>query len=185
MTDDSCFFNQLVAATFAAAQTTIVITVGGKETSDDPTTTFQPQRVDAVIGDTVIFNCTCPRLVSFSSNIYARTVTAGNHTATQSTFAAPCIPAHDANITINGFDSGPRDTVNGTAVTILSVPILKENFGEPFWFYDASPGACGQGAVGVINSNENGNETLAGFEVRSLPSRVAVPLICGHIAYLL
>ena len=47
------------------------------------------------------------------------------------------------------------------------MPILKENFGQPFWFYDAAPdGACGEGAVGVINSNESGNETLAGFEVR-------------------
>lgn len=126
-------------------------------------------------------------LSHFSSSSYAQTVTAGNHTATQSTFAAPCIPAHDANITINGFDSGPRDTVNGTAVTILAVPILKENFGEPFWFYDASPGACGEGAVGVINSNENGNETLAGFEVRasiSLWLRIAADLRTYRVSHI-
>ncbi|KAI5117198.1 hypothetical protein M0805_004968 [Coniferiporia weirii] len=124
----------------------IYIQVGGNMTAGDNTTTFSPQRVAAVAGDIVFFN--------FS---------AGNHSATQSTFAVPCIPAHDTNITINGFDSGFRDTDNGTVVTIQSVPITPQNENTTFWFYDASPGACGSGAVGVINSNENGNETLAGF----------------------
>ena len=92
-------------------------------------------------------------------------VTSGNHTATQSTFSAPCVPAHDSNDTINGFDSGFRPTNNGTDITILSVPILDSNVNSPFWFYDASAGACGSGAVGVINNNESSTETLAGFVV--------------------
>ena len=83
-----------------------------------------------------------------------------------STFSAPCQPAHDTNITINGFDSGFRPTDNGTDITILSVPIDDSNVNTPFWFYDASPGACGSGAVGVINSNESSTATLAGFVVR-------------------
>jgi hypothetical protein len=87
----------------------------------------------------------------------------GNHTATESTFSNPCIPAHETNITINGFDSGFRDTQPGTAGSILSVPILIQNENHTFWFFDYN--TCGQGGVGVINNNESSSETLAGFTV--------------------
>ena len=43
-------------ASLAAAKN-IVITVGGNETSGDPTTVFSPQRVSAELGDIVVFNC--------------------------------------------------------------------------------------------------------------------------------
>ncbi|KZT21037.1 hypothetical protein NEOLEDRAFT_1121587, partial [Neolentinus lepideus HHB14362 ss-1] len=132
-----------LAATVASAAD-IVITVGGNTTSN-ASLVFQPQRVVAQLGDTVIFN-----------------FTQGNHTATQAVFSEPCIPAHDANITINGFDSSFRDAGNGTAITILSVPILPQNANTTMWFYDYN--TCGQGGVGVINSNESSYETLAGFE---------------------
>ncbi|TDL20054.1 hypothetical protein BD410DRAFT_791434 [Rickenella mellea] len=125
----------------------IVITVGLNAIASDPSKTFTPQRVEGKIGDNVIFN-----------------FTSGNHSVTQSTFGSPCIPAHITNSSINGFDSGLRPTNNGTAITTLSVPITPDNVGAPLWFYDASIGACGEGAVGVINSDESGNETLAGFE---------------------
>lgn len=88
-----------------------------------------------------------------------------------STFASPCQPAHDTNATINGFDSGFRPTENGTSGSILSVPIDDTNVNTPFWFFDASPGACGSGAVGVINSNESSLQTLDGFVV-SLSSEI-------------
>ncbi|THH06969.1 hypothetical protein EW145_g3713 [Phellinidium pouzarii] len=133
-----------LSSSFAAAAN-VFVQVGGNMTAGDNTTTFSPQRVVAKANDIVVFN--------FSQ---------GTHSATQSTFASPCIPAHDTNITINGFDSGLRQAGNaGGAVTILSVPISDPN--EAIWFYDASPGACGSGAVGSINDNENGNATLAGF----------------------
>lgn len=90
-------------------------------------------------------------------------VTLGNHTAIQSTFAGPCIPAHESNITINGFDSGFRDAGNGTAITILSVPILPQNVNTTMWFYDYN--TCGEGGVGVINANDSSTQTLEGFEV--------------------
>ncbi|EPQ55156.1 hypothetical protein GLOTRDRAFT_111142 [Gloeophyllum trabeum ATCC 11539] len=133
-----------LTAASAASAANIVITVGGNTTSN-ASLVFQPQRVTAQVGDTVIFN-----------------FTQGNHTATQAVFSEPCIPAHDANITINGFDSGFRDAGNGTAITILSVPILPENVNQTMWFYDYN--LCGQGGVGVINDNESSYETLAGFE---------------------
>ncbi|KAI0263850.1 hypothetical protein BC834DRAFT_971198 [Gloeopeniophorella convolvens] len=127
----------------SVASKTIVITVGGNTTGDG-TTTFVPQRVDAKLGDVVLFN-----------------FTQGNHTATQSTFNSPCIPAHETDITINGFDSGFRNTTPGTAGTILTVPLLVQNANQTFWFFDFN--TCGEGGVGVINSNESSTETLAGF----------------------
>lgn len=90
-------------------------------------------------------------------------VTNGNHTATQSTFDSPCIPAHETNVSINGFDSGFRYTEPGTAGTILSVPIIEQNVNQTFWFYDYN--TCGEGGVGVINGNESSSQTLAGFTV--------------------
>jgi plastocyanin len=134
--------SQVLAGVYLAAAETIIITVG--DNSTDGTTTFDPPRVDAVVGDTVVFN-----------------FTSGNHTAIQSTFSSPCIPAHDTDVTINGFDSGFRNTTPGTSGTILSVPILEQNQNETFWFYDFN--TCGQGGVGAINNNESSTETLAGF----------------------
>lgn len=95
--------------------------------------------------------------------IHHPAVTQGNHTVTQSTFASPCIAAHETNSSINGFDSGFRDTVNGTAVTILSVPITADIANQTLWFFDYN--TCGEGGVGGINPNQSSLETLAGFEV--------------------
>jgi len=121
----------------------IVVTVGGN-TSDNAGAVFQPQRIVAALGDTITFN-----------------FTQGNHTVIQSTFASPCIPAHDTDITINGFNSGFRNTINGTAGTILSVPMLPQNYNLTMWFYDYN--TCGLGGVGAINNNESSYETLDGF----------------------
>ncbi|KAI8978316.1 hypothetical protein BD414DRAFT_554099 [Trametes punicea] len=86
-------------------------------------------------------------------------VTQGNHSAIQSTFASPCIPAHDTNITINGFNSGFRPTNNGTAITNLPVTISTN---DTIWFYDAA--TCAEGGVGGININDSSTETLEGFQ---------------------
>jgi hypothetical protein len=139
----------------------IVITVGGN-TTDDGTTTFVPQRVDAALGDEVQFNCMHSSF-SLSKELTSCKVTNGNHTATESTFSSPCIPAHETDNTINGFDSGFRDTQPGTAGSILSVPILIQNENHTFWFFDYNN--CGLGGVGVINNNESSSETLVGFTV--------------------
>jgi len=133
----------VLTSAWVVAAKVITITVGGN-TTDDGTTTFVPQSVSAALGDEVRFN-----------------FTNGNHTATESTFSSPCIPAHETDNTINGFDSGFRDTQPGTTGSILSVPILIQNENHTFWFFDYN--TCGQGGVGVINNNDSSSETLAGF----------------------
>ncbi len=107
-------------------------------------------------------------------------VTQGNHTVTQSLFATPCIPAHDANITINGFDSAFRDAGNGTAITILTVPITPEIENQTIWFFDYN--TCGQGGVGGINVNESSFENTDAFIVRYILrslSLVALNCFCS------
>ncbi|PPQ75182.1 hypothetical protein CVT26_008790 [Gymnopilus dilepis] len=133
----------IAAALFVscASAKQVVITVGGN-TTDNAGAVFKPQTVTANAGDVVVFN-----------------FTEGNHTATQSTFASPCIPAHITNSTINGFDSAFRDTVNGTAITQLSVPISDNS--TTIWFFDFN--TCAQGGVGAINVNDSSTETLDGF----------------------
>ncbi|KAK0494846.1 hypothetical protein EDD18DRAFT_285952 [Armillaria luteobubalina] len=122
----------------------IVVTVG-HNTTNNASAVFQPQSVTAKLNDIVVFN-----------------FTEGNHTVTQSLFYAPCIPANGANNTINGFDSSFRDTANGTAITILTVPITSDIENQTLWYFDYN--TCGQGGVGVINVNASSTETLEGFE---------------------
>ncbi|KZT05344.1 uncharacterized protein LAESUDRAFT_726977 [Laetiporus sulphureus 93-53] len=128
----------LAASVVSATQWNITV---GLNTTTNASLVFQPGEVHAVIGDTVVFN-----------------FTTGNHTATQSTFASPCIVANEVNSTINGFNSGFRDAGNETAITQLTVPITSN---DSIWFFDYN--TCGEGGVGVINANDSSTQTLLGF----------------------
>ncbi|KAJ7818174.1 hypothetical protein B0H14DRAFT_3474016 [Mycena olivaceomarginata] len=129
-----------------AAQVTHVVTVHNNASATNGTSVFVPQVVNAALGETVFFN-----------------FTQGNHSATQSTFAAPCIPAHETNITINGFDSSLRSAGNGTSVTNLVVIMNPDIVNKTLWFFDQT--TCGIGGVGVINpGNVSATlETIDGF----------------------
>ena len=142
----------------------------------------------SALGPTTLFWISCSRAIAaplcflpLSSSTYtsirrsltSRAVTQDNHTATQSTFASPCIPAHDTNITINGFDSSFRDTVNGTAITTLAVPITDNT--TTIWFFDFN--TCAEGGVGGINVNESSTATLDGFRVRVFPCFCPCPCL--------
>jgi len=152
---------QVLAGAWTVATKNILITVGGNTTGNG-TTTFIPQRVDAARGDVVVFNCRPISSSSHSQDLTRNSVTNGNHTTTQSTFSDPCVPAHDTDRTINGFNSGFRYTQPGTAGTTLTVTVQNEN--QTLWFFDYN--TCGVGGVGVINNNESSGETLVGFSVR-------------------
>ncbi|RDB25486.1 hypothetical protein Hypma_007603 [Hypsizygus marmoreus] len=131
----------LILFTVATFAKTIVVTVGGN-TTNDATKVFQPTTVTAQNGDTVFFN-----------------FTQGNHTVTQSTFASPCIPAHETNVTINGFDSSFRNAGAGTAITNLEYTVTDSS--TTVWFYDSN--TCARGGVGAININGSSSETIDGF----------------------
>jgi len=120
----------------------------------DPTKVFQPASVTAKAGDTIFFNFTL-----------------GNHTATQSTFSSPCIPAHDTDVTINGFSSGFRDAGNGQAITNL--PVTIDNPNVTIWFFDYN--TCAQGGGGGININDSSLETLEGFQRNAIRLNSSAP----------
>ncbi|RPD57979.1 hypothetical protein L226DRAFT_574779 [Lentinus tigrinus ALCF2SS1-7] len=115
----------------------IVVTVGGNGTNS----VFDPPEVVANIHDTVLFN-----------------FTQGKHTATQSTFASPCVPIQDVNSSYIGFSSGFHDTANGSAVTSYQFEVLDNS---TLWYFDAA--TCSQGGVGGINVNDSSWQTLDGF----------------------
>ncbi|KAF7362233.1 hypothetical protein MVEN_00569500 [Mycena venus] len=120
------------STSLAPAQITHVITVRNNLTATNGTAVFDPQVVNANLGETVLFN-----------------FTQGNHSATQSTFAAPCIPAHLTNVTINGFDTSLRPAGNGTSITDFRIIMNADIVNTTLWYYDQT--TCGIGGVGVIN----------------------------------
>ena len=151
-----------------ASAKTITIVVGGNGTTQDASKIFQPQEVTAAVGDFVVFNCTSthrtPSTFQLNSDRVFRSplsVTNGTHTAVESTFAEPCLLAHEANSTINGFDSGLRNTVNGTAMTNLTVEIKEGDENRTIWFYDLW--GCGAGGVGAINANDSDWQNFDAF----------------------
>ena len=75
------------------------------------------------------------------------------------------MPEHDHNITLNGFNTGPRPANNGTSITTFELTITDNT--TTIWFFENS--TCAQGGVGGININDSSTETLAGFVVRALP----------------
>ncbi|KAJ7496926.1 hypothetical protein FB451DRAFT_1549945 [Mycena latifolia] len=121
------------STSLSPAQITHVITVSNNLTASNGTNVFSPQVVNASLGETVLFN-----------------FTQGNHSATQSTFAVPCVPAHDTNSTINGFDTDLRPAGNGTSITTFVIVMNPDIVNTTLWFYDKS--TCGIGGVGVINA---------------------------------
>jgi len=133
----------LYSALLASAKLVTVV-VGGNGTNQDPSLIFQPQEVQADVGDFVVFN-----------------FTNGTHTVTQSTFAGPCVPIHQTNSTINGFNSGLRNAANGTSPTTLTIEVTEVGPNSTIWFFDLW--ACGEGGVGAINVNDSDSQNLAAF----------------------
>jgi len=153
---------KLSSALLASAKT-VTIVVGGNGTAQDPSLIFQPQEIKADVGDFVVFNCTSsiipPSRVTPTNHVFA--VTNGTHSVVESTFAQPCLSIHETNTTFNGFNSGLRDAVNGTAITTLSFEIKEEDRNRSIWYYDIW--GCAEGGVGAININDSDWENLDAF----------------------
>jgi plastocyanin len=105
---------------------------------------YQPSTVAAQPGDTVTFE--------FHQK---------NHTATQSTFAAPCSPM------AGGFKSGFQPVGdNATEFPTFTVPV---NDTKPVWVYCAQVGHCSSGMVFAINAPATGN-TFSAFQAMAMGS---------------
>ncbi|OCH87668.1 hypothetical protein OBBRIDRAFT_137675 [Obba rivulosa] len=156
----------LSLAALAAAQT--IIMVGQDASAQGGALQFSPSSITAPNGTIVTF-------------IWQGSP--GNHTVTQSSFAAPCTPL-DA-----GFDSGyifvPANTTAGFPTWNLTIT----NDQEPIWFFCAQHlpvPHCPAGMVGSINAPTTGNHT---FEVFQAAAKAAsdvgtpVPALSGSGAF--
>lgn len=112
------------------------------------TLTFTPNTVTAAVGDTITFQ-----------------FQAKNHTATQSTFAAPCSPL------ANGAKSGFQPVASG-ATQLPQFTVTVKNATAPMWFYCGQKNPishCEAGMVFAVNAPSAGN-TFAAFQAAAKAS---------------
>ena len=134
------------------AARTQTVKVGGLD-GTTPILKYNPEYVaDVKPGDVVLFD-----------------ILANNHTVTESTFDAPCVPK------AGGVDSGFRpnkDNIPGK----MTFPVTVTD-DKPRWFYCAQPGNgkphCQAGMVFAINAPKTGDKTLEAF--KKLAAAVPVP----------
>jgi len=134
----------LASAAAASAQTIFNVLVGA-----NGTLTYQPNQVVAAVGDTITF--------SFLSK---------NHTATQSTFAAPC---ENMTTPTAGIDSG-FFFVPPNATSIAQWSFTLTNASAPLWFYCRQATHCESGMVFAVNPSNTTTKTFANFQAAAMAS---------------
>jgi plastocyanin len=127
----------IAAATSASAANTQV-TVGNGALA------YSPSSVTAAVGDTISFV------------FYPK-----NHTVTQTTFAAPCVPIP------GGVDSSFQP-VAANATQVPSFTITVNSTDAPLWFSCQQPGHCESGMVFAVNPTAN--KTFAAFQAAAKAS---------------
>jgi len=108
--------------------------------------TFEPANITAQPGDTVTFE--------FHQK---------NHTATQSSFGAPCQALASTSTSGQvGFDSGFMPvSSNATSFPTFTIQV---NDSAPIWTYCRQSGHCGQGMVFAVNANESSAKSFEAFQ---------------------
>jgi len=120
----------LASATIATLATAVLATSWQVQVGGVNGLNYNPQTVTAAVGDTVEF-------------IFM----AKNHTATQSTFAAPCEPMS------GGIDSGFMVVApNATQVPSMTITV---NDTTPLWFFCRQTTHCEKGMVFAVNPTAN------------------------------
>ncbi|KAJ6508436.1 Cupredoxin [Mycena sanguinolenta] len=127
-----------LALASAVSAEQILVTVGA-----NATTTYTPSNVTANVGDTIVFQ-----------------FVAGNHTATQSSFAAPCTEM------TGGMDSGFQMVAAG-ATQNPQFSFNVTNATAPTWFYCRQTGHCGKGMVFSVNAPATG-KTFDAFKAAAM-----------------
>ncbi|TBU27930.1 hypothetical protein BD311DRAFT_865856 [Dichomitus squalens] len=146
-----------LSAVAASSAEQIVLTVSGTTTTN-ASTVSQLAEVTANIGGIVFSNF--QDLSHDRATVLHQGWDVDNRSAIQSEVASPRIPAHDTNITVNGFNLGSRDGGNGAAITSLPVTMTDNN---TIMFCDAN--TCAEGGVGGITVDESSTETLDGLRM--------------------
>jgi len=128
------------SATTSGSSTNHLVIVGGSAGE-----VYTPSNISAQVGDTITFQ--------FQTK---------NHTATQSSFAQPCIPLADSSSSGQvGFDTGFMPvSANATEFPTYTITI---NNTAPLWAFCRQTGHCGAGMVFSANAPSSGN-TFATFK---------------------
>jgi plastocyanin len=138
----SSYPNSPAPTPVSASGNTIEVIVGGPNGN----LTFSPSRVSAAPRDTIKF-----------------VFHVKNHTVTQSSFSAPCMPLTDKTTgTKIGFDSGFFPVAaDATTFPTWSLTI---NDTAPIWAYCRQGNHCGAGMVFVVNSDETSQRNFSSFQ---------------------
>jgi len=138
----SSYPNSPAPTPVSASGSTIEVIVGGPNGN----LSFTPSRVTAAPRDTIKF-------------IFH----VKNHTVTQSSFAAPCMPLTDKTTgTKIGFDSGFFPVAaDATDFPTWSLTI---NDTAPIWAYCRQANHCGVGMVFAVNSDETSQRNFTSFQ---------------------
>ncbi|MCJ1369455.1 hypothetical protein MMC20_000666 [Loxospora ochrophaea] len=134
--------SQMINAPSMSAGATHMVTVGGTQADGSPMLAYTPPTIEAAVGDMVQFN--------FMTK---------NHTATQSTFAQPCVAMPGGMNSM--FMPNADNTVNPPPMFKVQVTAA-----TPMWFYCQQTGHCGKGMVFSINPTAN--KTQADFEAMAV-----------------
>jgi len=138
----SSYPNSPAPTPVSASGNIIEVIVGGPNGN----LTFTPSRVSAAPRDTIRF-----------------TFQVKNHTVTQSSFGAPCMPLTDKTTgTKIGFDSGFFPVAaDATTFPTWSLTI---NDTAPIWAYCRQANHCGAGMVFAVNSDETSQRNFTSFQ---------------------
>ncbi|EDN91406.1 hypothetical protein SS1G_00809 [Sclerotinia sclerotiorum 1980 UF-70] len=139
-----------ICSVFAATNTTTstpqthVVRVGSTNNSIK----YFPDKISAQVGDIIQFQ-----------------FAGGNHTVTQSTFDAPCVPiSQSTNNTgvFSGFMNVAASLNSTGMVPVFSMPV---KVATPMWFYCSQAKHCQKGMVLVVNENTkiNASRSLSNF----------------------
>ncbi|KIP10513.1 hypothetical protein PHLGIDRAFT_33880 [Phlebiopsis gigantea 11061_1 CR5-6] len=127
---------------------TYTVTVGIDETSGHQGIGFDPSSIRPSAGDTITFTFALPE--------YLKDPPAVQHSATQSTFDAPCTSK------AGGFDTGVQSTGSVNSGTGASFNLLV-NDTNPIWFFSSVGTDCKSGMVLSINPPLSGDQTADAF----------------------
>ncbi|KAI0783854.1 hypothetical protein BC629DRAFT_1593991 [Irpex lacteus] len=134
---------------------TFTVTVGIDETNGHQGIGFDPSTIVPAAGDTIVFTYALPE--------YIKNPTSVQHSATQSTFDAPCTPKD------GGFDTGVQSTGSANDGTGASFSLTVNNT-DPLWFFSSVGADCKSGMVLSVNPPTSGDQTAAAFKAKAMAS---------------
>jgi len=140
----------------------------GTPTASIPSPTASPapaggKTIEVIVGGTGNLSFTPSRVSAAPQATVTFIFHVKNHTVTQSSFSAPCMPLTDNTTgTRIGFNSGYMPV--GADATDFPTWSLTVNDTSPIWAYCAQAGHCGSGMVFAINSDESSGRSFTAFQ---------------------